>query len=120
MKDRWKRCNVLDTGRTLNQGLTYVNQLWNMLEIAHLILKCSRMRDESRGSHYKPEFTLPKVAEGKKPQEDPVFMKAWKERNDKWLKNTLATWTPEGPKVEYKELESLKNPILAPEPRHYD
>src|SRR5713226_7408294 len=120
MKERWKKCNVLDTGRTVNQSATYVNQLWNMLEIAHLILKCSRLRDESRGSHYKPEFTLPKVAEGKKPPEDPVFMKAWKERNEKWLKNTMATWTPEGPRVEFKELQSLKNPILPPEPRHYD
>ncbi len=120
MKERWKKCNVLDTGRTVNQSATYVNQLWNMLELAHLILKCSRLRDESRGSHYKPEFVLPKVAEGKKPQEDPVFMAAWKDRNDKWLKNTLATWTPEGLRVEFRELQSLKNPILAPEPRHYD
>ena len=120
MKERWRKCNVLDTGRTLNQSATYVNQLWNMLELAHIILKGSRLRDESRGSHYKPEFTLPKVAEGKKPAEDPAFMKAWKERNEKWLKNSMATWTPEGPRVEFKELESLKNPILAPEPRHYD
>jgi len=120
MKERWKRCNVLDTGRTLNQSVTYVNQLWNMLEIAHLILKCSRLRDESRGSHYKPEFTLPEVAEGKKPQEDPVFMKAWKERNEKWLKSTMATWTPQGPSIEFQNLKSLDNPILPPEPRHYD
>jgi succinate dehydrogenase / fumarate reductase flavoprotein subunit len=103
----------------VNQSATYVNQLWNMLEIAHLILKCSRLRDESRGSHYKPEFVLPKP-KTKKPDEDPEFMAAWKARNDKWLKNTLATWTSEGPKVEFKALQSLKNPILAPEPRHYD
>ena len=120
MKERWKRCNVLDTGRTLNQSATYLNQLWNMLELAHIILKGSRLRDESRGSHYKPEFVLPTLAEGKKPAEDPVFMAAWKARNDKWLKNSMATWTPEGPKIEFKELQSLKNPILAPEPRHYD
>jgi succinate dehydrogenase / fumarate reductase flavoprotein subunit len=120
LKDRWKRCNVLDTGRTVNQSAAYVNQLWNMLEIAHLILKASRLRDESRGSHYKPEFTLPKVKEGKKPAEDPEFMAAWKARNDKWLKNSMGTWTPDGPRVDFKELDSLKNPILPPEPRHYD
>jgi succinate dehydrogenase / fumarate reductase flavoprotein subunit len=119
MKERWKKCNVLDTGRTVNQSATYVNQLWNMLEIAHLILKCSRLRDESRGSHYKPEFVLPKP-KTKKPDEDPEFMAAWKARNDKWLKNSLATWTPDGPQVEFKALQSLKNPIIAPEPRHYD
>ncbi|HZX93139.1 MAG TPA: succinate dehydrogenase flavoprotein subunit, partial [Myxococcales bacterium] len=89
-------------------------------EIAHLILKASRLRDESRGSHYKPEFTLPKVKEGKKPAEDPEFMAAWKARNDKWLKNSMGTWTPDGPRVDFKELDSLKNPILPPEPRHYD
>src|SRR5260221_4559292 len=120
MKERWKKCNVLDTGRTVNQSATYVNQLWNMLELAHLILKCSRLRDESRGTHYKPEFVLPKVAEGKKPQEDPVFMAAWKDRNDKWLKNSLPTWTPEGPPVGFRKLQGLGNPILRPGPRHYD
>jgi succinate dehydrogenase / fumarate reductase flavoprotein subunit len=120
MKERWHKCNVLDTGRTVNQSATYLNQLWNMLEIAHLILKASRLRDESRGSHYKPEFVLPKIAEGKKPADDPAFMAAWKERNDKWLKNSMGSWTAEGPRVDFQELQSLKNPILAPEPRHYD
>jgi succinate dehydrogenase / fumarate reductase flavoprotein subunit len=119
MKERWKRCNVLDTGRTLNQSATYLNQLWNMLEIAHLILKCSRLRDESRGSHYKPEFVLPRPKTAK-PADDPEFMAAWKARNDKWQKNTLASWTPEGPRVEFKPLQSLSNPVVAPEPRHYD
>ncbi|HUJ29276.1 MAG TPA: succinate dehydrogenase flavoprotein subunit [Myxococcales bacterium] len=85
MKERWKKCNVLDTGRTVNQSAAYVNQLWNMLEIAHLILKASRLRDESRGSHYKPEFVLPKVKAGLKPADDPEFMAAWKVRNEKWL-----------------------------------
>ena len=120
MKERWKRCNALDTGRTVNQSVAYLNQLWNMLEIAHLILKASRLRDESRGSHHKPEFVLPKVKEGKKPEEDAEFMAAWKARNDKWLKNSMGSWTPEGPRVEFKQLQSLGNPILAPEPRHYD
>ena len=32
----------------------------------------------------------------------------------------MGTWSPEGPKVEFQELQSLRNPILAPEPRHYD
>jgi succinate dehydrogenase / fumarate reductase flavoprotein subunit len=119
MKERWTKSNVLDTGRTLNQSVTYVNQLWNMLEIAHLILRASRLRDESRGSHYKPEFVLPKPKTSK-PQDDPEFMAAWKARNDKWLRNSMGSWTAQGPKVEFQELQSLKNPILAPEPRHYD
>ena len=119
LKDRWKRCNVLDTGRTVNQSAAYVNQLWNMLEIAHLILKASRLRDESRGSHYKPEFVLPRPKTAK-PGDDPEFMAAWKARNDRWLRNSMGTWSADGPKVEFQELQSLRNPILAPEPRHYD
>src|SRR5438477_116737 len=119
LKESWKRCNVLDTGRTVNQSAAYVNQLWNMLEIAHLILKASRLRDESRGSHYKPEFVLPKPKTAK-PGDDPEFMAAWKARNDRWLRNSMGTWSPEGPKVEFQELQSLRNPILPPEPRHYD
>jgi succinate dehydrogenase / fumarate reductase flavoprotein subunit len=118
-KDRWKRCNVLDTGRTVNQSAAYVNQLWNMLEIAHLNLKASRLRDESRGSHYKPEFVLPKLKTAK-PGDDPEFMAAWTARNEKWLKNSIGSWTPDGPQVEFRELTSLANPIVAPEPRHYD
>src|SRR6266851_1380751 len=118
IKERWKSANVLDTGRTLNQSAAYVNQLWNMLEIAELILAGGRKRDECRGSHYKPEFDLPQP-KTPKPADDPEFMAAWKARNDKWLKNSLATWTPQGPRVEFKELESLSNPILKPEPRWY-
>jgi succinate dehydrogenase / fumarate reductase flavoprotein subunit len=119
MKERWKKCSVLDTGRTLNQSATYLNQLWNMLEIAHLNLVASRLRDESRGSHYKPEFVLPKPKTSR-PQDDKEFMAAWKARNDKWQKNSMGKWSPQGPAVTFQDLQSLKNPILAPEPRHYD
>lgn len=119
MKERCKKCNVLDTGRTVNQSASYVNQLWNMLELAQIILQASRLRDESRGSHYKPEFVLPKP-KTKKPLDDPEFMAAWRARNERWLKNSMATWTPDGPKIEFRELRSLAKPIVAPEPRHYD
>jgi succinate dehydrogenase flavoprotein subunit len=119
LKERWHKCNVLDTGRTLNQSSAYVNQLWNMLEIAHLILKASRLRDESRGSHYKPEFVLPKPTTAK-PKDDPDFMAAWNARNEKWLKNSMGTWTADGPSVDFRRPQSLANPIVAPEPRHYD
>ena len=118
MKERWKAANVLDTGRTLNQSAAYVNQLWNMLEIAELILVGGRMRDECRGSHYKPEFDLPQP-KTKDPRQDAGWMEAWRQRNEKWLKFTMARWTPEGPKVVFESIQSLSNPILKPEPRWY-
>jgi succinate dehydrogenase / fumarate reductase flavoprotein subunit len=118
MKERWKKSNVLDTGRTLNQSASYVNQLWNMLELAELILVCGRLRDESRGSHYKPDFALPEPKE-KDPTKDPQWMEAWRKRNENWLKLTMARFSPEGAKVTFEPLKSLANPILKPEPRWY-
>jgi succinate dehydrogenase / fumarate reductase flavoprotein subunit len=118
MKDRWKKVNVLDTGRTLNQSASYVNQLWNMLELAELILVCGRIRDESRGSHYKPDFALPEP-KTKDPTQDPEWMEVWRVRNDKWLKLTMARYSEDGPKVALEPLQSLANPILKPEPRWY-
>ena len=122
VKERWNDINVLDTGRTLNQSASYVNQLWNMLELAHVMLKCSRLRDESRGSHYKPEFVLPKVAQGKKPTDDAVFMAAWKARDEKWRKTTMARFAKSEPQVTFEPIVSLQveKPILPPEPRYYD
>jgi len=65
------------------------------------------------------EFALPKPKTAS-PKDDAEFMAAWKARNDKWLKNSMGTWSKEGPQVRYEQLQSLKNPILPPEPRHYD
>src|SRR2546421_12506383 len=118
MKERWKAVNVLDTGRTLNQSAAYVNELWNMLELAELILVCGRMRDECRGSHYKPEFDLP-TPSTKNPTEDPAWMEAWRKRNEKWLKLTTARGSSAGPQVTLEPIRSLANPILKPEPRWY-
>jgi len=118
LKERWKSCNVLDTGRTLNQSAAYVNQLWNMLELAELILVCGRFRDESRGSHYKPEFALPEP-KTKNPTQDPDWMEAWRKRNEKWLRFTMARWSGKGPQVAFEPIKSLENPILKPEPRWY-
>ena len=109
---------MLDTGRTLNQSASYVNQLWNMLELAELILACGRVRDESRGSHYKPEFSLPEP-KTKNPTQDPDWMEAWRKRNEKWLKFTMARWSAKGPQVSFEPIRSLENPILKPEPRWY-
>jgi len=105
--------------RHLSTAQTKLKHSIQSLQLQDGILKSSRLRDESRGSHYKPEFVLPKPKTAK-PTDDPEFMAAWKARNDRWLRNSMGSWTPEGPRVEFQELQSLKNPILAPEPRHYD
>jgi succinate dehydrogenase / fumarate reductase flavoprotein subunit len=73
----------------------FMRQLWNMLVLARVITVGALMRDESRGSHYKPEFP---------------------ERNDdKYMKTTIAKYdaaTNHGPKISYEDIDaSLVKPV---------
>lgn len=97
MSKRWEKLDVLDTGSVGNQAVPFANQLWNMIELAKVVAKGALQRDESRGAHYKPDFP---------------------ERNDStWMKATMATWTPQGPKLDYKDVDvSLQKPEI----RKYD
>ncbi|RPH71431.1 MAG: succinate dehydrogenase flavoprotein subunit [Myxococcaceae bacterium] len=115
LQDRWKRINVLDHGHSSNRPLSFVNQLWNMFALGEVITKSALLRDESRGAHYKPEFQLPEP-KTKDPTQDPDWMKAWKERHQKWAKTTIARWTPQGSEITY---EDIPTPVLDPEPRWY-
>ena len=114
-KQRWERCNVLDVSNNFNRSLSFMNQLWNMLELAQVITVGALLRDESRGAHYKPDFQLPEP-KTKDPREDPDWMKGWAARNEKWGKVTLASYSPNGPQISY---EPLATPVMAPEPRWY-
>ncbi|HLM46137.1 MAG TPA: succinate dehydrogenase flavoprotein subunit [Myxococcaceae bacterium] len=114
-KARWNNCNALDTGNVGNRSISYINQLWNMFELAEVIAKSALMRDESRGAHYKPEFSLPEP-KSKDPREDSEWMGLWKKRHEKWAKTTMANYTVEGPKISY---EDIATPVLDPEPRWY-
>jgi succinate dehydrogenase / fumarate reductase flavoprotein subunit len=114
-KARWNNCNALDTGNVGNRSISYINQLWNMFELAEVIAKSALMRDESRGAHYKPEFSLPEP-KSKDPREDSEWMGLWKKRHEKWAKTTMANYTVAGPKISY---EDIPTPVLDPEPRWY-
>ncbi|HVE84765.1 MAG TPA: FAD-binding protein, partial [Myxococcales bacterium] len=115
LKDRWTRCNVLDTSNNANRSLSYVNQLWNMFELGEVITQSALLRDESRGAHYKPDFSLPEP-KTKDPSQDPEWMALWKARHDKWAKTTIAKWSKDGPQISY---EDISTPVLQPEPRWY-
>ncbi len=114
-KRRWTQCNVLDRSNNANPSMPYVNQLWNMLELAQVMTLGGLLRDECRGAHYKPEFQLPEPKTGD-PREDPEWMAAWSLRNQRWGKTTLATYSPSGPQISY---EPIPTPVLAPVPRWY-
>jgi len=115
LKNRWSRCNVLDRSNNANRSLSFVNQLWNMLELAQVITFCALLRDECRGAHFKPDFQLPQP-KTRDPREDPEWMNAWRSQRDRWLKITLARYDKEQPQVTY---EPIPTPVIEPEPRWY-
>jgi succinate dehydrogenase / fumarate reductase flavoprotein subunit len=97
LMNRYHRINISDTRHWVNEVVPFVRQLWNMLELARVITLGALNRQESRGSHYRPEFA---------------------ERNDTdWLKTTKAYWTATGPKLEYEEVDTT---LLEPRARKYD
>ena len=49
MKERWKRISNIDESKSANQAVAFTNQLWNMLALAHAMVKCALLRDECRG-----------------------------------------------------------------------
>ncbi len=96
LQERLGRARCADRGRWANQTATFIAHLENMLHLARAIVAGALARDESRGCHYKPEFP---------------------ERDDaNWLKTTIATWTPDGPRLSYEPVDTS---LLPPRPRTY-
>ena len=83
--ERWSHINMIDNGFYSNQVVMFTKQLKNMMELARVITIGALNRNESRGSHYKPEFP---------------------DRNDTdFLKTTKAFWTKEGPRFEWEDVD---------------
>lgn len=82
LRDRFRRVQLSYTGRKYNQDLNLAWELEGMLDLAQAVAGGALAREESRGSHSRTDFP---------------------ERDDPgWLKHTLALWSPEGPRFEYK------------------
>src|SRR5882724_3267299 len=97
LMDRWDRIGINDHGRWLNQEVSFVRQLWNMLELARVITLGALARDESRGAHYKPDFP---------------------ERDDaRFLKTTKAKWVKNDIQLTYEPVDIS---LIKPRPRRYD
>jgi succinate dehydrogenase / fumarate reductase flavoprotein subunit len=87
-----------------------------MLQLGEIIAKSALQRDESRGSHYKPDFSLPEPTT-RDPTQDAEWMKLWKARHEKWAKTTIAKSNKDGGvDITY---EDIPTPVLDPEPRWY-
>jgi succinate dehydrogenase / fumarate reductase flavoprotein subunit len=97
-KDRYSRIQLSDTGMWTNQNLSYTRALGDMIILAEAILKGARLRDESRGAHYKPAF----------PERDDV----------NFLKTTIATYNPASGSAEIS-YTPIDTSLVPPRPRNY-
>jgi len=134
---RWKNIKCVDTTDWSNPVPSFINQLWNMIQLSKIITKGALLRDEFRGSHYKPEFDLNqpgdfrpetylefekqkesgKINEEAFAPEHLAYMKRFSENNIKWLKTTIATYKDGGPDISYEPVDTS---LIAPRPRKYD
>jgi succinate dehydrogenase / fumarate reductase flavoprotein subunit len=120
MEERWRRCAVSDTGNWTNQNVVFTKALGDMFPVAKLILKGALLRDECRGAHFKPAFSMPGISAtdpaGKRREAE-----AWCDRFEastrKWLKSTIARCGVDGnPEISYQDVDTS---LIPPRPRLY-
>ncbi len=117
LKARSRKIALDDKSNWANSALPYARQVQDMIVLGEVIAKSARLRDECRGSHYKPEFELkmPDARPGEPAYDE--YVRQWKANNEKWLKHTVAKHTDRGPEISYKALDFS---VLSPDvPRDY-
>ncbi|MFN3531234.1 MAG: FAD-binding protein [Candidatus Brocadia sp.] len=82
LQERYKRMKINYTGKLVNLNLVWALELKGSLDVAEAIVAGALAREESRGSHFRTDF----------PKRD----------DTSWLKHTLAYFTPEGVRLDYK------------------
>jgi len=81
-KQRFREISIHDKARIYNTNLINVLELENLLDLAEVTFLSGLARKESRGAHSRTDFA---------------------DRDDEnWLKHTLVTRAPEGPRIDYK------------------
>ena len=106
LEERWKRIGLTDRSAYSNRELSFVNQLRNMLVLARVMTRGARLRDESRGAHYKVrDLAKGLTDENALPRDDANF-----------LKTTIAEHTSDGPQISY---EAVDVSLIKPRPRKY-
>jgi len=96
--ERFRHINLSDRSQWANTTVVFARQLYNMLQLSRVIAQGATMRDESRGSHYKPDFP---------------------ERDDKnWLKTTKAYFAPDADEPKF-EFEAVDTSLIPPRARKY-
>jgi len=96
--ERYSKVNLSDRSLWANTTFAFTRQLYNMLQLSRVIAQGARMRDESRGAHYKPAFPG---------------------RDDKnWLKRTKAYFAPDADEPKF-EFEPVDISLIPPRARKY-
>ena len=119
LQQRARHCALSDTGSWTNQNVIFTKALQDMFPIAQAIVKGARQRDECRGAHYKPEFSMPHLT-----QEEPTARRheaeQWCDRfeanNAKFLKSSIATIKGDDVEVTYEDVDTGS---ISPRPRLY-
>jgi succinate dehydrogenase / fumarate reductase, flavoprotein subunit len=97
LQQRHGKMNLSDRSKWSNQTLNFARELENMLVLARVITLGALARNESRGAHYKPEFS---------------------ERNDAdWLKTTRAKYKCGEIALTYEPVDIS---LIPPRARRYD
>ncbi len=93
-RERYKGVRISSPHLSMNYELIGAMELEQMIDVAHTIALGALLREESRGSHFRRDFTG---------------------RNDAdWLKHTLATKGPDGePVISYKDVTITKYQPMA-------
>ncbi|MGD1149212.1 MAG: succinate dehydrogenase/fumarate reductase flavoprotein subunit [Thermoanaerobaculaceae bacterium] len=82
LRERSKHAPVDDKGRTYNSNLFHAIELENLLDLAEVTVAGAVTRQESRGAHARRDFAT--------------------RDDEKWLKHTLAWYTGDKPRFDYK------------------
>ncbi|UJS16932.1 MAG: FAD-binding protein [Candidatus Jettenia sp.] len=82
LSDRYRQIKLHYTGKRVNLSLAWALELKGSLDVAEAVIASALAREESRGSHFRTDF----------PKRDDIG----------WLKHTVAHFTPEGVKLDYK------------------
>ncbi|QDU26007.1 Fumarate reductase flavoprotein subunit [Anatilimnocola aggregata] len=119
LHERSHKCSLSDSGVWTNQNVVFTKSLIDMFPLALTILQGALARDESRGAHYKPDFSFSALT-ATDPTERRRQAEAWcdnfDENNRKWLKSTIATWDGKEVKLSYEDVDTS---IVTPRPRLY-
>ncbi|MEN0109711.1 MAG: succinate dehydrogenase flavoprotein subunit [Planctomycetota bacterium] len=120
LSERAKKCGLSDSGAWTNQNVVFTKALRDMFPLAKALLKGALARDECRGAHFKPDFTMPGVEAddpGERRHKAEAWCDAFEEKNRRWLKSTVASFDADGePTLSYEEVDTS---LIPPRPRLY-